>query len=294
MKSKEKQLMKILIVALVLMFVSVLNFAQDGIKFRVAVNTGLFLSEPGSGDAVIDPLAAAGPLPDGKADFSSRVKLGLEAEISIPVSETFALGVEIKDTKYGGNNDNPVYYNYFASAYSPILNYQQEPLIYDTDVISLLGDLRFYPLGQSTFTPYLKVFGGIAMIGTDLRFKNVADQVDIMDPLYSRGTRLSISEPDRFSTAQFGGGIGFDYQLPGNFSVCTELSLSYINSDIIDGVPNFTYDAGKSRSVYHGLSTMATQLSAGVSYAFGGSGKSKYGRPGSGRSRGSSPFSRRR
>jgi hypothetical protein len=188
------QLSKFVLLATVFICASVLNYAQEGIKFRVAVNSGMFISEPGSDQMIADPIAAGAPNV-GSVKFSPKVRLGIEAEVSVPVSPVFGLGIEVKNTKFGGNNDDPAYYNYFASPFSPILSYQQEPLIYNTNMLSFLGNIRINPFGQNSFTPYIKIYGGIAMIGTDLRFKNAEDQVEIMDPLYSRGTRLSITEP---------------------------------------------------------------------------------------------------
>jgi opacity protein-like surface antigen len=244
---------------------------QDGFKLRIGVNTALSVTEPGS-DFIADPLATSG----GVADFKSQIKPGIEAEFSVPVGEFIGLGAEFRKSRFSGVNDDPIYYNYFASPYSPILNYQHEALIYNTDIISILGCVRIYPLGHTTLTPYLKLSGGMAMIGTDLRFKSAENQVEIMDPLYSRGTRMSINEPDRFSTAQFGGTAGAEYSLSSNLALTAEFTFSYINSDIINGVPNFSYDESAGQSVYQDLSSLTSQLSIGASYSFGGSKKSKY------------------
>jgi hypothetical protein len=261
------------IVLLWLAFSCLAGFAagQDGFKVRVAVNSGLSVSEPGS-DFIADPLAT----PGGSPDFKPIIKPGIEAEFSVPVGEIIGLGAEFRKSKFSGTNDDPMYFNYFASPYSPILNYQQEPLLYNTDIISILGNVRIYPLGHNTLTPYLKLSGGMAMIGTDLRFKNAEDQVEIMDPLYSRGTKLSINEPDRFSTAQFGGSAGLEYSLGSNLALTAEFTFSYINSDIINGVPNFSYDSYAGQSVYQDLSSTVSQLSIGASYSFGDSKKPKY------------------
>jgi hypothetical protein len=296
----ENHLRRIFTVTLVLIFVSLINYAQSGLKVRLAVNSGMFMSEPGSSDAVIDPLAASNPGTATTADFKSNIKIGIEAELSMPIGELFGVGFEVKDSKFSGYNDNPIYYNYFVSPYSPFLNYNHEPLIYDTEVINLLGNFRIFPLGHNTFTPYLKLHGGVGLIGTDLRFKSPENQVEKFDPLYSRGTRLSIAEPKRFSTAHFGGGVGFEYQVAGNFSLCAELTISYINSDIIDGVPNFTYDQELSYSVYYDIPTVTSQVSIGLCYNFGEQGRSskqgsfgKSHRSNRGKTYNRSPFHRR-
>lgn len=270
----EKHIKKIFAITLVLILISIINYAQSGVKVRLGVNSGMFISEPGSADAIVDPFATANTVTIGTAKFKSELKLGIEAELSVPIGQYFGIGLEVEDSKFSGYNDNPIYYNYFASSYSPILNYNQEALIYNTSVLNLLGNTRVYPFGHNTFTPYIKLYGGVGFIGTDLRFKSPENQIEKIDPLYSRGTKLSIVEPKRFSTAHFGGGAGFEYQIAGNISLCAELTFSHINSDIIDGVPNFTYDQDLSYSVYYDIPTITSKFSVGLCYNMGGKGVS--------------------
>jgi hypothetical protein len=266
----KKYIFKILMATLVLWAPVLICRGQGGVNLRIAINSGIFLSEPGASNAVADPFAVLNSEPGGLEKFKPNIKLGIEAGLYIPIGDYFGIGFDVEDSKYAGHNDNPVYYNYFASSYSPILNYNQEPLIYNTQVVNFLGNLRIFPLGHGVVSPFIKLYGGIGMIGTDLRFKNPEDQVEKADPLYSRGTRLSVVEPNRFQTAHFGGGPGFEYQLAGNLSLCTELTFSYINSDIINGVPNFSYDEGQGLSFYDEVPSITSQLSVGVCYRIGG------------------------
>ena len=269
--------------------------AQGGLKVRVAVNSGMFLSEPNSSDAIVDPLAAL--FPGGTTDFSPEVKIGVEAEVSIPVGSYFGLGVEFEDAKFSGANEDPAYYNYFASYASPAMDYGQEPLIYNTAVTNLLGNIRIYPAGHSTFTPFLKLYGGVAFIGTDLRYQSPEDQTEKTDPLYSRGTRLSVIEPTKFTAPHFGGGAGFEYLISGNISLYADLTVSYLDSDIIDGVPNFTFDQTLGYSVYHDVSSITGQVSIGLCYTLGDTGSERGRRPGrsaGGRTDSALPFFRRK
>ncbi|NQU86769.1 MAG: hypothetical protein HQ541_13510 [Mariniphaga sp.] len=264
----DNQKTKVLAITLIIAFISIIGYAQDGIKIRVAVNTGSVLSETGSADIIVDPIAEFNS-DGGVAEFKSEMVFGIEAEVMIPIGEKLGIGFEVENVKFKGNNEDPIYYNYFASSYSPIQNYEQEPLIYNTNIINLLGTFRIFPIGHGTFTPFIKLFGGMALIATDLQFQSPEDQVNKPDPLYSRGTDLSIAEPTRYSTPHFGGGVGFEYQVAGNISVYGDLSFSYINSEILNGVPNFTYNQDLGYSVYSETASITNQFSVGVSYTFG-------------------------
>ena len=171
--------------------------------------------------------------------------------------------------------------------------------MYQTDLTNILGTVRFYPMGHQSFTPYVKLYGGMALIGTDLRFMNAEDQINIYDPLYSRGTSLSVIEPKKYSSPHFGAGLGFEYGITGNISLMADLNFSYINTDIVNGVPNFTYDSNLGYSVYKEIPTITSQLSIGVCYTLGdvaGKGGSFKGgkKSGSGSTSTSLPFYRKK
>jgi hypothetical protein len=266
----KNHLLRIFVAALIIAFIVPYSFGQGGIGLRLAINSGMFLSEPGSSSAVADPYAILNSEPGGVDKFKPDIKLGIEAEVFVPIGDYFGVGFEVANSKYAGHNDKPIYYNYFASVFSPILNYSQEPLSYNTKVTNLLGNIRIFPFGHGLMSPFLKLYGGVGMIGTDLRFTNPEDQVEKYDPLYSRGTRLSVAEPKKFNAAHFGGGPGFEYSLGGKLSLSAELTFSYIKSDIINGVPNFSYDEIQGQSVYDEVPSITSQLSVGLCYKIGG------------------------
>ncbi|MBN2773347.1 MAG: hypothetical protein JXR31_03800, partial [Prolixibacteraceae bacterium] len=204
-----------------------------------------------------------------------------------PVGEKLGIGVEIENARLKGSNDDPAYYNYFVTTYSPIANYEHEALIYTTGVTNLLGTARFYPIGHNTFTPFVKLQAGFAMIGTELQFKSPEDQTNKPDPLYSRGTDSSLGDnASKYTTAHFGGGIGFEYLLTSSVSVYGDLTFSYIDADILDGVPDFTYDETLGYSVLAESATIINKISIGLTYTFGsapgsgGGGSKKGGVPG--------------
>lgn len=266
----EKKKSILIISALALIFLSKPVEAQDGLIFRVSGNTGAFISEPGSGDAVADPLAAISTVEGETADFTSQLKFGIEAEIIKPLGNTFSLGIEIRNSKFAGYNDLPVYYNFFASPYYPEADYNHEPLKYETQVVHFLGNLRIYPLGESgTFSPFLKLSGGLALTGTDLRFKNAEDQVEILDPIYSRGTKLTTSGEGKWASFCGGGAAGFLYSINSNIALSAEAGIMYYDTDIIDGLPNFSYNADKGLSEHSPTSTITSRFSLGLCYIFG-------------------------
>jgi len=265
----EKKKSVVIISALMFLLLPGPAFSQNGLIFRIATNTGAFISEPGSGDAIADPLAAISTVEGETADFTSQLKFGIEVEIIKPLSETFSLGFEIQNSKFAGFNDLPVYYNYFASPYYPEADYNHEPLKYQTSIINFLGNLRVYPLGESSdFSPFLKLSGGLALTGTDLQFKNAEDQVEILDPIYSRGTKQTTSGESKWPSFCGGGGIGFFYRINDNLLFSADAGITYYDTDIINGVPNFSYNADKGLSEHSPTATITSQFSAGICYVF--------------------------
>lgn len=293
----EKRLLKVLTIILIFALPPLSAFPQNGIRLRFAANTGMVVTEAGGSAIIADPYATYNEKPGGSTSFKPDITIGFEGELLIPVNNIIGLGLEFKNANFSGHNDNPIYYNYFASQYSPILNYGQEPLVYKTDVNNLLGNIRIFPLGRSAFSPFVKIYGGVAFIATDLRYKDTEYRVNIYDPLYSRGTSSSVTESSRYTAPNFGGGIGFEYAIAGNLSLNACISFSYINSDILDGIPNFTYDQSQGQSVYSNNSTITDGFSVGLSYAVhklkhqGNEGTKRFGK---GKTDMSLPFFRRR
>ncbi len=295
---------KRIIISLTLLFVivSLSCFSQDGLTFRVAVNYSMFQSEPGSTNSIVDPFAELLQQVDGTRDFKNDIAYGFEAEILKPLTEKLSIGVEFENSKYSGYNDNPIYYNYFTSPFYLWPTYNQQPLLFETNVLSILANIRYFFMPENTFSPYIKTFGGISYISTDLRFKNPEDQTNLYDPLYSRGTKLSEGEGwDKSSqpALNVGAGIGFKYFIMNNAWIYTDASISYINTDIINGIPNFSYNETSGISEHDARASLTAQFSVGIAYSLGSispskKGKSKGGKSSSGKADSNFPFYRRK
>lgn len=261
---KRKLTHLILTLALVSQFVY-LN-AQEGITYRFAVSNNTFIREPGSSDAIANSSIPVNNLSGATMNFTSELGLGFEAELMFPINKSFSAGVELERLTLNGYNDNPIYFNYFATTSPPIPN-GQEPLVYNTVMNSLLTNIRYYLMGGSAFQPFIKVHGGVGFVGTDLRFKNVEDRTTIDDPLYSRGTKLSTDT--KWPIFYFGSGAGFQFQISEKIQFYVDASISIVETDIVDGVPNFSYNENSDVWEHFKTNSIITQVSAGICYATG-------------------------
>lgn len=251
-----------LVLSLALIHIGVIGIAQNNLKYRFSVNTGMFLNE-GNATSIPDPSIFDLVTPGGVDGFKTEFKPGFELEISVPVFELFSIGLEFENHTLKGVNENPIYYNYFATQQNYV--YSQQPLMYTTYLNNLIGNVRYYPIGIRTFQPFVKVFGGVSFVGTNLQFYNPQDQVDIFNPLYARGTQLSTET--RWPAFYFGTGIGFELHLTELISFYVDASFSVIETNIVDGVPNFTYNEITGINEHFNSSSFVAQFSAGICYA---------------------------
>ena len=121
---------------------------------------------------------------------------------------------------------------------------------------------------KNKFNPYLKIFAGISFIGTDYTFKDPFYSVDYgVGVLFARGT-LNSEKPKEMAF-NYGTGIGIEYQFLSRFAFNVGISASIINSDIIDGRPNFDYLENEALGNFNRANNMALvpQASIGLVYS---------------------------
>lgn len=209
--------------------------------------------------------------PDSK-DFSSELKPGAEMEIMLPLSRVFEIGVQLGYDQYAGYTPTAPLYNFFLSKYNPMPDsyiYPHEALVYDTQVLKILGTGRWYfiPFARR-INIFMKYFGGVAFTGTDFTFDNPIHSVNYgVGVLYSSGTKNSDRPKDFGITG--GAGLGALYRLSDRFDICFDASASLIHSDIVNGVPNYNFvqREGVNRMERVGALSAVVQGSIGLIYS---------------------------
>lgn len=275
---------KILLVLLV-WFVAVGSANSQLIGFRMALNTGVFMSELGESDVPHpDALLASPALSSEK--FTAQPTIGVEGEILFQVSPMSHFGIELEYSKLKGYNDKPPVYNYYLTPYYKQFqdSYATNSVAFNTTLFNVAVNWKYFFFKNSPFKPFAKLTGVVAFVGTDYTFKDNSDPEFESDVLYARGT--SNSEQEMLPAFHFGGGFGFDYEINKRWSFQVDGTVTIINTDIINGVPNFTYlkEDGKDILRYNKRSSLTMQISAGLVYSIqvGDSQKRGQGKTGSG------------
>lgn len=257
---------------LAMLFVLVLLCeAATGQVFRVRLsgNSSIFLGEPGEGEA-------AHPRKDdlshpGSRDFKSFIRPGAELEIISPVAADFEMGIQFGYNQVSGHTPKAPLYNFFLSRHNPlpdIYKYPDKALIYDTQILNTLLTARWYFLPYSKeINVFLKAFGGVAFVGTDFTFEDPVNRIQYdVGVLFAQGTKNS--EYPKMAAFNGGAGLGATYRLSDRFDIYFDVTASLINSDIVNGVPNFDYSAGGETSLTRTKSFAAVaQASVGLIFS---------------------------
>ena len=236
------------------------------IGFRVAANSGMMVTEFGKSD-IPHPDAIANTPAQASERFTPQLSYGFEGEVLFQISEMGFFGIEIDYSTLKGFNDNPPFYNYYLTPYfNQYQNkYVQSPIKYNTALINLAVNYKYFFFPESTFQPFVKLTGVVAFIGTDLTYKDFEVNFE-SDILYARGT--SNSDQKKWPAFHGGLGVGFSYDLSNQFAFQADITGTVVNSGIINGVPNFTYDVGENLLRYNRRLSLTTQISVGIAYTF--------------------------
>lgn len=303
-----KKTVSILTLLVLILIVPFATDAQSNLKIRLSGNTTSFLGEP-NGDEVLHPDYETynNDLTnnDGNpfSDFTNQGKLGFEAELMMALSEKVWLGFEVGSSNFKGYNYNTPKYNLFGTDYPQTalrelqttqwipLNFQElDSLEYESSLINLLVNMRFY-LSSGRFRPFVKLHSGVSFIATELKYYTYdgwppsylnifinSVQIDPADyefngpTIYSRGT--STSPEGRWPALNIGAGLGFEYQINEKISLYAGYTYSMINSDILDGRPNFDYNDDVDSPDFGLLERFNTfgntgRISFGLTYSIG-------------------------
>lgn len=278
--------------------------AQNSLKFRFGGNSAKWMGEPQGKEInyyYVDSINnTIGPV----AEFINRGNLGFEAEIMMSMSEKVWLGFEFSNFKMSGENDNPGMYNFQFTDFLQLQSVDTatgvitkhltySPLKYQTSLLNLMGNLRFYPLPEGNFRPFVRLSAGVSFIATELALKIPTEWMKDTTLSYSAPVLYSRGKPDspkgRSAALILGGGLGFELQLTEKIALYADGTYMMLNSDIADGKPNFDYDEEKGKFFHFNTFSNIGKLSFGIVYTLGdnysilgggGKGSSKSGKGG--------------
>ncbi len=257
-----------LVVSFVLSVVVTANAQVVG--YRFALNSSVFVNELGDADVLSPALYSVNPTLSAEK-YTAQPSIGLEGELLIEVSPMSLFGVELEYSKLKGYNNTPPVYNYYSTSYYEDFQSGKDlivsPVAYNTTMLNLAVNWKYFFFKQAVLQPFLKLTGVVSFVGTDFFIRNSADAEGLDSKiLYSRGT--SESEQQKLPAFHLGGGIGFDYSLNDRWSLQVDATFTAINTDLINGVPNFTYvqEDGYGVLSHNKCWTLTAQMSAGLVY----------------------------
>jgi len=239
-------------------------------RYRLSGSSSMFISEPGPSETE-HPQSGFLTYP-GSSEFSPGFKVGVEAEVMAPVSTNFEVGIEFDFTNLSGYTETAPLYNFFLTARNPLAStdpYPNEALIYKTKQLSVLGTSRFYffPI-DNDMNFFVKALAGVAFTGTDFTFDDPFYRVEYdVGVLYARGTQNS--EYPKKAAFSGGAGMGITYKISDKLDICLDGTASFINSDIVNGVPNFNYTVTSGIESFEPAPcwSMVGQVSIGIIYS---------------------------
>jgi hypothetical protein len=239
-------------------------------RFRLSANSGAFLGEPGEAEKVY-PMGEEMSYP-GSRGFSPRFYPGAELEITTPLTTDFECGLQFGYNRFSGYTPQAPFYNFFLSRYNPLRNtqewYPDEGLIFDSRVLSTLATARWFFLSfDGTLNFFMKLSGGVAFTGSDFTFHDPVHRVQYdVGVLYARGTRNS--EDPKQVGFQGGGGLGATYRLSENLDICLDAGVSFIQSDLVNGVPNYDYSDSGGEGTMQPVTCIAEVARASIGIIF--------------------------
>lgn len=240
----------------------------QAIKFRLGANGGMFQKETGP-EEVLHPVVIANTDPNS-TDFTSNFESGFEAELMYPLSQHFESGLEFEYSNYSGYNNKPPFFNYYFAQENPTQSATNLPLVYESSVMSFLVNFRYLVFPNKAINPFVKAIGGLSFVGTELNYEDRNYGIEQgVDYLYAIGT--ANSEKGREAALYYGGGAGVMVSLTDKFSLYIDATAAIINSDKVDGIPNYDYDEVEAIVNPVGNKAFISQISLGLVFSPAGS-----------------------
>ncbi len=240
-------------------------FSQE-LKIRLGGNYGQFSKEVGKKE-VEHPLVSVLSNPNA-TDFTYNFEPGFDGEAMLFWNSNVETGIEVKYSKFSGNNEIPPYYNYYFAPDNPTVITTTEPLLFETSALSFLLNFRYYLASEGKINPYFRAFAGLSSVATEFNYQDLSvwDEGEA-GVIYSAGTKDS--ENPKESALHYGAGFGINFGVSDKVSVYIDGTASVINSDIVDGIPNYDYiEADQTMERING-GAMFYQISLGIVFDTG-------------------------
>jgi hypothetical protein len=251
-----------LILTLLVIIIGANAFGQV-LKYRVGGNYSKFNKETGA-EEIEHPLVPVLSNPNS-TDFTHAFEPGFEAELMMLWSPNFETGLEFERIGFSGRNDIPPYYNYYFAPDNPTVITTTQPLSYASSAMNFKLNFRFYLAPEGIINPFIKAFGGLSKVAAELSYADPnfepANNVKI---LYALGTENS--DKSRESAFIYGAGLGINFKLSEKIFLYVDGTASTINSDKVDGIPNYDYTQNNGQATLKpvGNQSLITQFSAGL------------------------------
>lgn len=232
---------------LFLVIAMICNIASgQTIKYRLGVNYGKFNREVGheevENQAIVEYYSNYG---DITTDFVSNFEPGFEAEVMQLWTPNVETGIELDYSKFSGKSSVPRLRNYYFSQFnSAFINEHfvqtPAPIVYESSTLNLLLNFRYYLTYGGSISPFFKAFGGLSFVSAELNFENQSVWNEGEHGiLYALGTENS--DQPREVAFCYGAGLGFDFPLSEKVSLYIDGTATLVNSDKVDGIPNYDY-----------------------------------------------------
>jgi len=237
-----------LLIFILLILLNISGSAQI-FRYRLSGSSSMFISEPGP----------------------SETEHPQSGFLTYPGSSEFS-PIEFDFTNLSGYTETAPLYNFFLTARNPLADtnpYPNEALIYKTKQLSVLGTSRFYffPI-DNEMNIFMKALAGVTFTGTDFTFDDPFYRVEYdVGVLYARGTQNS--EYPKKAAFSGGAGLGITYKISDKLDICLDGTALLINSDIVNGVPNFNYTVISGMDSFEPAPcwSMVGQVSIGIIYS---------------------------
>lgn len=240
------------------------NLSAQEIKFRLGGNFGTFSKESGP-EEVLHPLVVALSNPNA-TEFVYDYNPGFDAELMLRWTPNIETGIEFKTLKFSGTNEVPPYYNYYFAPDNPNVITTTEPMMFESSASNLLLNFRYYLAPEGKISPFVKAFGGLSFVAAEFNYQDTSVwDAGESGVLYAVGTENS-DEP-KVTALNYGAGAGFNFKFSEQLSLYVDGYVSVINTDILDGIPNYDYIAAEQALERADNKAMTYGLSLGIVFS---------------------------
>lgn len=224
-----------------ILFISLaVNARAQVFRYRIGTNANSLIREIGANENIY---SGNNGLPATEATpFANKYNFGFETELIRPWTNNLEAGIEIEYSRFSGSNDNPTGFNYFFTDPFQVKHpdFNGQPVEYGSSTINFLANLKYFISLTPSIQPFAKIYLGSSLVGSELSYKNTGNLGSgVLPLLYASGTKNS--EISKKAAFQYGAGLGLNFKFSEKFSLYFDGNVSVINSNTLDGVPNFNY-----------------------------------------------------